>query len=67
MLSVESQCKLILHIDNFFSGEIPYKALGCYRDNHNLYRPLPEQLFSDPQEKIDFKDWPNYLSDAICR
>ncbi|KAL9971012.1 hypothetical protein ACROYT_G023488 [Oculina patagonica] len=47
--------------------EIPYKAMGCFRDDHNLYRPLPEQLFSDPQEKIDFKDWPNYLSDAICR
>ena len=49
------------------SGEIPYRALGCFRDDHNLYRPLPEQLFSDPQEKIDFKDWPNYLSDVICR
>lgn len=52
---------------NFPAGEIPYKALGCYRDNHNLYRPLPEQLFSDSQETIDFKDWPNYLSDVICR
>lgn len=49
------------------AGEIPFKALGCYRDNHNLYRPLPDQLFSDSQETIDFKDWPNYLSDAICR
>ncbi|XP_068700145.1 uncharacterized protein [Montipora foliosa] len=47
--------------------EIPYKALGCFRDNHNLYRPLPSQIFSDSQESIDFKDWPDYLSDAICR
>ncbi|XP_074627228.1 uncharacterized protein LOC141885237 isoform X4 [Acropora palmata] len=47
--------------------EIPYKALGCFRDNHNLYRPLPSQIFSDSQETIDFKEWPNYLSDAICR
>lgn len=49
------------------AGEIPYKALGCFRDNHNLYRPLPSQIFSDSQETIDFKEWPNYLSDAICR
>ncbi|XP_048581714.1 uncharacterized protein LOC5511228 isoform X2 [Nematostella vectensis] len=48
--------------------EIRYRDLGCFRDDHNIYRPLPKLLFDDNENPAVIRDdWPSYLSDLICR
>ncbi|XP_031556840.1 uncharacterized protein LOC116293538 isoform X2 [Actinia tenebrosa] len=48
--------------------EVSYRDLGCFRDDHNIYRPLPNLLFSDVKDnRVDLENWDTYLSDVICR
>ena len=48
-----------------FSGDVPYKDLGCYVDKGGGNRPLPEMLFSD-EAKRKSESWDEFLPDLIC-
>jgi hypothetical protein len=49
-----------------FSGDVPYKDVGCFIDTQRSPRPLPELLFSD-RDKISWKKWKSFMSDLICK
>ena len=57
------------------SCPILLKKMGCYKDNQNPPRPLPEYILTDRDKTlpiyskidIDWGDWINYFPDFVCR
>ena len=55
--------------------EIGYAKIGCYNDDQNNPRPLPEQIFNDqkpgtPQfsgKFVDYDHWDTYMPQMVCR
>ena len=52
-----------------------YTKLGCFKDDMNSPRPLPELLFTDRDKSvkkysnisIDWDNWNSYINDLVCR
>ena len=53
----------------FHTGSIPYRRIGCFADNQQLPRPLPELLFDESAfaKLMNYTSWNEYLPDAVCR
>jgi len=55
--------------------EISYKDIGCFKDNGQVPRPLPELLFTDRDPKdvvysgipVHGQDFDAYVTDLVCR
>ena len=60
---------------NAATCHIKYEALGCYHDNMQNPRPLPELIMTDRDpwhpsrsgKTIEWKKWDSYMMDLICR
>ena len=56
-------------------GEISYKDIGCFKDNGQIPRPLPDLLFTDRDPKdevysgipVHGQDFDAYVTDLVCR
>ena len=56
-------------------GGISYKDIGCFKDNGQIPRPLPELLFTDRDPKdvvysgipVHGQDFDAYVTDLVCR
>ena len=54
---------------------VNFAKIGCYNDDQNNPRPLPEQIMNDrgvqypgfSGRKIDWDHWNNYLPQLVCR
>ena len=54
---------------------VEFAKLGCYNDDQNNPRPLPDELFNDRGAEfqgytgipIDFEHWEKYSPDFVCR
>ncbi len=52
-----------------------YAKIGCYNDDGNNPRPLPEEMFTDQSptssaytgRHVDFDNWDQYLPSLVCR
>ena len=52
-----------------------YAKMGCYSDDGNSPRPLPEELFTDQNptsamftgHHVDYENWDQYLPSLVCR
>ena len=52
-----------------------YAKMGCYSDDGNSPRPLPEELFTDQSptsavftgKHVDYENWDQYLPNIVCR
>ena len=55
--------------------EVKYAKIGCYSDDGNNPRPLPEELFTDHSptssvftgRHVDYDHWDQYLPSVVCR
>ncbi|XP_065644352.1 uncharacterized protein LOC100198647 isoform X16 [Hydra vulgaris] len=58
-----------------YGCSVNYVKIGCYNDDQNNPRPLPEPLLNDRSEKypgfsgktIDWAHWNHYMPEFVCR
>ncbi|XP_012562162.1 uncharacterized protein LOC100198647 isoform X5 [Hydra vulgaris] len=58
-----------------YGCSVNYIKIGCYNDDQNNPRPLPEPLLNDRSEKypgfsgktIDWAHWNHYMPEFVCR
>jgi len=55
--------------------DIDYEPVGCFKDNQNIPRPLPDYVMNERDYRhsnwngylIDWKNWNTYIPKMICR
>ena len=72
-------CLCYRHISRVFAlfpgCGVKYAKMGCYSDDGNNPRPLPEELFTDQSptspmftgQHVDYENWDQYLPNIVCR
>eukprot|EP00794_Sanderia_malayensis_P010874 gene10874-12030_t len=71
-IGTQSVAGLLYHPTGPFGCAVKYAKIGCYNDDGNSPRPLPEMLFTDQNpatsgRHIDYDNWDQYMPDVVCR
>ena len=73
--SPNSNALLCCMLDHIAGCKVKYAKMGCYSDDGNSPRPLPEELFTDQNptsamftgHHVDYENWDQYLPSLVCR
>ena len=64
-----------MKISTILECDIDYEPVGCFKDNQNIPRPLPDYIMNERDYRhsnwngylIDWKNWNTYIPKMICR